>query len=582
MKELLEQFETDLTLEESQNKNILKNLRFNYVRAEKLNGNNRIYPEDIISKDAKRFNDELKKSGISGQLNHPKIVGTELDKISHVITSISYDPKTKLGIAEAAILNTTKGKDLLTLINSNIKLGASMRGYGTMGANNRVNGDFKLRSIDLVENPSFGADTMISKSNLIESGNVAFEEIEDDEIDEEKEKLVISDLGLTPKELEEAIKEISEMTEREFDMLGGEDGIAISKKETLEELKKLREGSKFFSLRDSLSVEIRERFGKDVWIVDYSNDEVVFKKENETKYQKISYKIKDEKVELSGDPKEVEKKIQYERLEQLQREHNLLKEKLKNLENKKGKQENLNEQIEEARKELQSLVRPRSKLNEGKLMEKNKEIELRRAFAEARAWDFIPKDQTFEEFAEKMEESAKELGFDFETTERKKLAEKKEIDEEIQRGIESGLSGTILENIQYEQALYGGFKGNFAEWKEAMKRGKKNLEEAQELAKLEPLTPQEMIEISFQKSREVVESLNRENLRRGQLKQYHSDVEKGVFEGSFVEWLMLAENEVEGAKKQILLREHSEAVASGYSGTFEDFLALQREHEKNR
>ncbi len=37
--------------------------------------------------------------------------------------------------------------------------------------------DYKLLSIDLVSAPSFGLDTMISKANLIESGNVVFEKI---------------------------------------------------------------------------------------------------------------------------------------------------------------------------------------------------------------------------------------------------------------------------------------------------------------------------------------------------------------------------------------------------------------------
>lgn len=164
MNELLEILPIFPILEESANKNILKKMKFNYVKADEMCANDRIYDEKIIARDAVRFNEELKKSNIAGQLNHPQIGGaSELDKISHVITGVSYDPETKLGIAEAAILNTTKGKDLLTLINSNVKLGASMRGAGTVGYNHHVNDDFQLLSIDLVSNPSFGKNVMISK-----------------------------------------------------------------------------------------------------------------------------------------------------------------------------------------------------------------------------------------------------------------------------------------------------------------------------------------------------------------------------------------------------------------------------------
>lgn len=457
MKELREIEETDLVLEESKNKNILRNLRFNYVRAEKLNANNRVYPESVISKDAERFNDALKKSGISGQLNHPKINSTELDKISHVLTGISYNPKTRLGVAEAVILNTTKGRDLLTLINSNVKLGASMRGFGTVAANRRVNDDFKLMSIDLVENPSFGSDTLISKSNLIESGNLAFEEF-----DEENE-LTLDKLGLSEKELDETIKEINEMTDQEFDALGEND---LSKEEALEELEKLR--------------------GKG----------------------------------LSG------KKS----LEQLQKEHNLLKEKLKNLENKKSdKQETLTEQIEQARLEFQSLMKPRNKILEEKLMEKNKEKELRQAYIEARTWGFLKEGETFEQFCEKMLEAERNLQPEFERMNEAREQETKKITEELERS-----GRTIEENIAYEEAVFGGFAGNFTEWKEAMKRGKKNLEERRKMEEAEPITVAELIEQTHEKAKKELEE---ELTEKGQLKFYHHDLKNSIFEGSFVEWI---------------------------------------------
>lgn len=76
----------------------------------------------------------------------------------------------------------------------------------------------------------------------------------------------------------------------------------------------------FFSLRDSLQTEIVKEFGKQYWVVDFSDKEVVFRKEGTEGYKKISYKTKGDDLELTGEAVAVTRKIQYEGIGELSNE----------------------------------------------------------------------------------------------------------------------------------------------------------------------------------------------------------------------------------------------------------------------
>lgn len=171
--ELKEVFKAELKLEEKKKGGVVGKLFFPWIVTNKENLNKRIYPETVIQREVGKFNQKIENSGIAGQLDHPIGAGTRLDKVSHVITKLEYNPTEKTGYATAKILNTRAGNDLMVVVNQNLKgLGASLRGLGTVDdKTKKVNDDFELKSIDLVLNPSFGADTGISSANLIESGN---------------------------------------------------------------------------------------------------------------------------------------------------------------------------------------------------------------------------------------------------------------------------------------------------------------------------------------------------------------------------------------------------------------------------
>jgi hypothetical protein len=168
--------EADLRLDEKAEDGILAKMKYVFIVGDKKNKNDRTYSSEILSKAISDFGKGLKEKNIAGQLNHPALSShTELDKISHVITDVEWDEKGKRGIATSSILSTSKGKDLKVLIDNNVALGASVRGKGELDSLGNVKPGYELASIDLVSAPSYGQDTMISKSNLIESANSILE-----------------------------------------------------------------------------------------------------------------------------------------------------------------------------------------------------------------------------------------------------------------------------------------------------------------------------------------------------------------------------------------------------------------------
>lgn len=152
----------------------LAKLAYSFGRGDKENSNRRTYPENIFVREINRKNEEIRKSKIVGQLEHPLGGTTQLDKAMHVISGLHYDPSTKLATAESLVLDTSGGRDFLTLLNSGVKMGVSMRGYGNVDKDGRVQTDYKLETLDFVLKPAFGADARIDQSNILESANDLF------------------------------------------------------------------------------------------------------------------------------------------------------------------------------------------------------------------------------------------------------------------------------------------------------------------------------------------------------------------------------------------------------------------------
>ena len=127
-----------------------------FMQAEQLNRNSRIYPKTILEAAVDRYvKNYVDKGRAVGELNHPESPSINLDKVSHRITSLSWDGNDVIG--KALVLNTPMGVIVKGLLEGGCQLGVSSRGMGTVSNKNgktTVNDDFVLSTVDIVQDPS--------------------------------------------------------------------------------------------------------------------------------------------------------------------------------------------------------------------------------------------------------------------------------------------------------------------------------------------------------------------------------------------------------------------------------------------
>lgn len=128
-----------------------------FMQAEKQNRNGRVYPRDILSKEADRYNREyVAKNRAFGELGHPDSPTINLDRVSHMITKLYPDGDNFVG--KAKILDTPNGKIVKSLLDGGATLGVSTRGVGSLKPANGfqlVQPDFHLATAaDIVADPS--------------------------------------------------------------------------------------------------------------------------------------------------------------------------------------------------------------------------------------------------------------------------------------------------------------------------------------------------------------------------------------------------------------------------------------------
>ena len=128
-----------------------------FMQAEKKNRNGRVYPFDILNKEVSRYNSEyVNKNRAFGELGHPDSPTINLDRVSHMITSLHPDGNNIMG--KAKILDTPNGKIVKSLLDGGASLGVSTRGVGSLKPHNGyqlVQDDFHLATAaDIVADPS--------------------------------------------------------------------------------------------------------------------------------------------------------------------------------------------------------------------------------------------------------------------------------------------------------------------------------------------------------------------------------------------------------------------------------------------
>jgi hypothetical protein len=120
------------------------------------NRNGRIYPRDVLVNQTKRFNEEyVDKKRALGELGHPDGPSINLDRVSHMITSLKEDGNHIIG--KAKIMDTPMGKITKNLLDEGVKLGVSTRGIGSLKKTNNENvvqNDYQLATVDIVADPS--------------------------------------------------------------------------------------------------------------------------------------------------------------------------------------------------------------------------------------------------------------------------------------------------------------------------------------------------------------------------------------------------------------------------------------------
>ena len=159
MKLISEHFSDDVEYITEEKEDGKKNYKLKgvFLQAEIKNRNGRVYPMEVLEIEVKRYNEEfIKENRAYGELGHPEGPTVNLDKVSHMVTSLEPDGKNFIG--EAKVMSTPMGNIVQNIMDDGGKLAVSSRGMGSLSKKNGanyVNDDFYLATAaDIVADPS--------------------------------------------------------------------------------------------------------------------------------------------------------------------------------------------------------------------------------------------------------------------------------------------------------------------------------------------------------------------------------------------------------------------------------------------
>ena len=144
----------------TEEKNGKKNLYIEgtFLQGEIKNRNGRMYPMATLKREVDKYNESFVKNGRAlGELGHPDGPTVNLDRVSHLITSLVQEGNNFKG--RARILDTPMGNIAKNLLGEGVKLGVSSRGIGSLQETRDgakvVADDFMLATAaDIVADPS--------------------------------------------------------------------------------------------------------------------------------------------------------------------------------------------------------------------------------------------------------------------------------------------------------------------------------------------------------------------------------------------------------------------------------------------
>ena len=128
-----------------------------FLQGDIKNRNGRMYPLKTLQREAANYNTKyIEKGRALGELGHPDGPTINLDRVSHLITSLRQEGTNYVG--KARLLDTPMGNIAKNLVDEGVKLGVSSRGLGSikeMDGVKVVMDDFMLATAaDIVADPS--------------------------------------------------------------------------------------------------------------------------------------------------------------------------------------------------------------------------------------------------------------------------------------------------------------------------------------------------------------------------------------------------------------------------------------------
>jgi hypothetical protein len=124
-----------------------------FIQGGVKNANERVYPVPEIENAVSTLNKQISEGySVLGEVDHPDDLKINLDRVSHMITSMWMDGPN--GFGKLKILPTPMGQLVKTMLESGVKLGVSSRGSGNVNDLDGKVSDFEIITVDIVAQPS--------------------------------------------------------------------------------------------------------------------------------------------------------------------------------------------------------------------------------------------------------------------------------------------------------------------------------------------------------------------------------------------------------------------------------------------
>jgi hypothetical protein len=124
-----------------------------FIQGGVKNANERVYPVSEIEIAVETLNKQITEGySVLGEVDHPDDLKINLDRVSHMITSMWIDGAN--GFGKLKILPTPMGQLISTMLENGVKLGVSSRGSGNVDDTTGRVSDFEIITVDIVAQPS--------------------------------------------------------------------------------------------------------------------------------------------------------------------------------------------------------------------------------------------------------------------------------------------------------------------------------------------------------------------------------------------------------------------------------------------